>query len=343
MRKALTLLLACIAISTFAQEKKGDKFIHDVVNTVKERLTVSGFLQAGYDYEDGTAGQNSFYVKRVDLIVNAKITEHWKAFFAMEFANSTVQELWTEYEFIPQLRIKAGQFKTTFSIENPLSPTKVELIDDYSQGIRYLMGNKDNPLQGNHAGRDIGIVVNGDLFDNLIHYDLGLMNGQGINRRDGNRHKDIVARLNVNATKWLMFSGSLYKGKNRAVGESRYVPEIVAGEDYTNDHWGVGAQVSLKEVGFRAEYFQGKEGKAKNEAFYALANFHVHRKVDLILSFDYLNRNKDLGMKQTNYVIGADWWFYPGCRLRFNYTYCDRSTAMGKDSNFLQAQIQVGF
>ena len=103
-------MLACLTLGAFAQEKK-DKFANDVINAVKERLTISGFLQAGYDYEDGSAGQNSFYVKRVDLIVNAKITDHWKAFFAMEFANSTVQELWTEYEFIPQLRIKAGQFK----------------------------------------------------------------------------------------------------------------------------------------------------------------------------------------------------------------------------------------
>ena len=48
-------------------------------------------------------------------------------------------------------------------------------------------------------------------------------------------------------------------------------------------------------------------------------------------------------MKQTNYIAGADWWFYPGCRLRLNYTRQVKSEAMGKDSNYLQAQIQVGF
>lgn len=342
MRKVLTLLLVCFNVCAFAQESKG-KLANDVINTVKERLTITGFLQAGYDYEDGEAGQSSFNVKRADLALTAKITERWRAMFAYAFAAGSVQELWTEYEFIPQFRVKAGQFKITFGVENPIAPTKAELIDDYSQLTRYMLGVSGNPLQGNHAGRDIGILLNGDLFDNLIHYDLGVLNGQGINRRDGNRHKDIVARLNVNATEWLTLSGSMYKGKNHAVGTSRYVPEIQEGEDYTNDHWGVGASINIKEVSARAEYVQSKEGKAKSEGYYALAYVHVHPKVDLILSYDYLNRNKSLAMKQTNYVAGADWWFYPGCRLRLNYTYCDRNSALGKSSSLLQAQIQAAF
>ena len=41
--------------------------------------------------------------------------------FAYAFANGSVQELWTEYEFIPQIRIKAGQFKTTFGLENGIA------------------------------------------------------------------------------------------------------------------------------------------------------------------------------------------------------------------------------
>ncbi|MBR1542613.1 MAG: porin [Bacteroidaceae bacterium] len=342
MKKALTFLLVFCTIGSFAQERKVIH-INNVINTVKERLTITGFLQAGYDYEDGADGQNSFNLKRADMALTAKITEHWKAMFAYAFANGSVQELWTEYEFIPQLRLKAGQFKITFGLENGITPTKAELIDDYSQVTCYMLGVRGNPLQGNHAGRDIGIVLNGDLFNNLLHYDLALMNGQGINRKDGNKHKDLVARLNVNATDWLTLSGSLYNGKNHAVGISRFVPEIQEGEDYTNNRWGIGANISVKELNLRAEYVHGKEGSAKSEGYYALAYIHVHPKVDLIFSYDYLNRNKDLGMKQTNYIAGADWWFYPGCRLRLNYTRQERSAAMGNDSNWLQAQIQVGF
>ena len=178
MKKTFTIiLLALCSIGSFAQENK-DIHAKDIINTVKERLTVTGFLQAGYDYEDGANAQNSFNLKRADLAVTAKITDHWKAMFAYAFANGSVQELWTEYEFIPQIRIKAGQFKTTFGLENGIAPTKAELIDDYSQVTCYMLGVRGNPLQGNHAGRDIGIVLNGDLFDNLLHYDLAMLNGQ---------------------------------------------------------------------------------------------------------------------------------------------------------------------
>ena len=46
-------------------------------------------------------------------------------------------------------------------------------------------------------------------------------------------------------------------------------------------------------------------------------------------------------VKQTNYVAGVQYWFYPKCRLQAQYTYCNRHK--GENSNLLQAQLQVRF
>ena len=53
------------------------------------------------------------------------------------------------------------------------------------------------------------------------------------------------------------------------------------------------------------------------------------------------NKNKTISDKQTNYVAGVQYWFYPKCRLQAQYTYCNRHK--GENSNLLQAQLQVRF
>jgi predicted porin len=59
------------------------------------------------------------------------------------------------------------------------------------------------------------------------------------------------------------------------------------------------------------------------------------------LSYDYLNKNKDMDYKQQNYVAGIQYWFYPKCRLQAQYTYCDNKK--GENYNRIQTQIQVRF
>ena len=57
------------------------------------------------------------------------------------FANTgKILEAYTEYRFLPQLTARIGQFKTMYTIENPMSPCFVELINCYSQAVNYLAG-----------------------------------------------------------------------------------------------------------------------------------------------------------------------------------------------------------
>ena len=84
-----------------------------------------------------------------------------------------------------QLTARIGQFKTMYTIENPMSPCFVELINCYSQAVNYLAGiNGSDPLYGSNSGRDMGILIYGDLFKKKLSYNLAVMNGQGINLKD---------------------------------------------------------------------------------------------------------------------------------------------------------------
>ena len=61
------------------------------------------------------------------------------------------------------------------------------------------------------------------------------------------------------------------------------------------------------------------------------------------LRYDYFNPNKAADFKQNNYIAGVQYWFYPRCRLQAQYTFCDKQGDGQKDSNLIQAQVQVRF
>ena len=153
---------------------------------------------------------------------------------------------------------------------------------------------------------------------------------------------DIVGNLMVNPLKWLSVGGSFIKGKGCAVATSDISPDINVGDSYTRNRWAAGLKIKLKQLDLRSEYLAGKDGSVKSDGYYATANVHlISDKLDFIASYDYFNKNKATDNKQTNYIAGLQWWFYPKCRLQLQYTYCDPH--LGESSNLLQTQVQVRF
>ena len=345
MRKLLITLLVCLLTGYItAQEKQQENVLKDVVNTLKERITLEGYLQLGYTYDDLKSSKtNTFDIKRAILMARGKITDRWSCYFMFSLAGSPkVLEAYTEYTFLPGLTVRMGQFKTMYTFENPLSPTVVELVNCYSQAVSYLAGiDSSDPLYSSSGGRDLGFMLYGTVFDGLLDYHLALMNGQGINRKDGNRQKDIVGSLKLNPVGWLAVGGSFIRGRGCAVGESVVNPAIHAGQSYTRNRWAVSALLKFRYIDVRTEYLRGRDASIHSEGAYATASIHVLPHVDLIASYDYLNRDCDRGLKQTNYVGGLQWWFYPKCRLQVQYT---RRVPRASDaSNLVQAQVQVRF
>ena len=340
MRRIL-LLIALLFTTHYLTAQEGTS-LNKVVNTLKDRISLAGYAQTGYTYDDLNGGSNTFDIKRIIFMAEGKITDKWSCYFMYNFAGGgDLLEVYTEYKFLPQLTARVGQFKTMFSIENPMSPTTVELINCYSQSVSYLAGF-NNPLYESCGGRDMGLLIYGDLFKKLVRYNFAVMNGQGINVKDRNNLKDIVGSVMVNPLNWLSVGGSFIKGKGNAVKLSDVNPDIKVGENYTRNRWALGAVVTTKPVEVRTEYLAGKDGSIKSDGYYMTACAHVLPKFDVIASYDYLNKDKDTSeFKQTNYIAGVQYWFYPKCRLQAQYTYSDRHT--GESSNMIQAQIQVRF
>lgn len=339
MKKTLILSVLILFTSyTYAQ----DITLKDVVNTLKERITLSGYSQLGYTYDSAAEPNNTFDIKRIIFMAEGKITDKWLAYFMYDFYNGgMLLEVYTEYRFFPWLKARIGEFKTPYTIDNQLSPTSVELINCYSQSVCYLAGvSGSDELCGVTTGRDIGFMLHGDFCKQLFSYKLAVMNGQGVNLKDKNSQKDIIGSLMVNPLKWLSVGGSFVKGTGYA-SVTKEEMDIKAGENYTKNRWSAGVVVTTKPFNLRSEYLAGKDKYTKSDGFYATASYTVLPKFDIIASYDYFNQNKETGNKQTNYVAGVQYWFYPKCRLQAQYTYSDRK--LRKNSNIIQAQVQVRF
>lgn len=317
--------------------------VNAVVNTLKERISLMGYAQFGYTYDDAADADNEFDIKRIIFMAEGKITDKWSLFFMYNFnGGGTLLEMYTDYQIVPGLSARLGQFKVPYTIESPLSPTVVELINCYSQATNYLAAvSPVDPLVGSTTGRDMGFMLFGNLFNDFLTYNIGVFNGQGINCKDRNSNKDLVGSLMINPLKWLSVGGSFIQGKGHAIALSDVNPDIRIGDNYTRNRQAIGAVVNTKPISLRAEYLSGKDGKVKSDGYYATALFHACPKFDIIASYDYFNKNHDITLKQTNYVAGVQYWFYPRCRVQAQYTYSDKHQS--KSSNMIQAQVQVRF
>jgi len=326
----------------------------DWLSDLSKRITLNGYAQAGYAYQDQENAKTSdFNLKRTLLWAKADVTDRWSFLFMVDF-NSEVQEFYTDYRLTADkaLTVRVGQFKNSFSLENPMSPSSLELVDVCSQSVTYMAGCGSDPLLGKQFGRDIGLKLYGELFDGHLAYELGLMNGQGINCRDGNRDKDVIAKIDVRPIDGLRLVASGQKGRGHAVGTAAWNPGIAEGDNYTRDRYSVGAELKFgaycparykeaRPVSLRAEWLEGKDGEVKSRGAYLTTSVPLVDALDAVASVDWFDRNTAMRYDQTNATVGLQYWYYKKCRLQLQYTHTWRQF----DSNYnnIQAQVQIAF
>lgn len=356
-RLTLATLLAVFSSSAaMAQQSTNDDI--DWTKELTSRITLNGYAQGGWSYQDPNGTKtNAYNLKRTLLWAKARITDRWSFLFMHDFS-SVVQEFYTDYRISKgsELTVRLGQFKHSYTMENPLSPTQLELIDVYSQAVLYLAGEGPDPLNGVNYGRDQGLMVFGDLFDRHLHYELALMSGQGINRKDQNNQKDFIAKLEVRPADGLRLVASGYLGTGCAVGTAAWNPDIKVGDNYKRNRYSVGAEYKTqaytgskykeaRPASVRAEWLGGKDGDVGSMGGYVTMAVPVVDALDVVASAETFDRNTKVdGWDQTNLTLGLQYWFFKKCRMQLQYTRCLCGDMISsKDYNWLQAQVQVAF
>ena len=353
--RTLAVLMAVFSsVAAMGQQNSGDI---DWMKELTSRITLNGYAQGGYSFSDPSAKrQNSFNLKRTLLWAKARITDRWSFLFMHDFS-SVVQEYYTDYRITNNkaLNVRLGQFKHSYTMENPLSPTALELIDVYSQAVLFLAGEGPDPLNGVNYGRDMGLMFYGDVLNDKVHYEFAVMNGGQINKVDKNNQKDLLGKLEYKPVDGLRLVASGYLGKGHAVGTAAWNPSVKEGDDYKRNRYSVGAEYKFgqyapgkfkeaRPVSIRAEWLGGKDGDVGSRGGYITGCVPLVQAIDLVASAETFNRNTDIkGWDQTNLTVGLQYWFYKKCRIQAQYTRCITGNKLPNDYNWLQAQMQVAF
>lgn len=338
------------------KEKVNDVLDKKWAQELTSRIQLHGYAQGGYNYtRKGGKNTNTFELKRVLFWANAQITDRWSFLFMHDFS-SVVQEFYTDYRITKNkaLTVRIGQFKNGLTLENPLSPTSMEAIDVYSEGVTYLSGCGSDPLMGVQYGRDLGLALFGETNNAKLRYELEVMNGQGINKKDGNRFKDVIARIEYRPVKGLNLVATGQIGQGHAVASSPYAvlkavgDTIRNGYNYKRNRWTVGFEYKSKAFNVHGEYLEGYDGITVSRGAYLTGSVPLGMpELEFVGSYDYFNYNTSAGMDQHKAIAGLQYWFYKKCRVQLQYVY-KSAYALGnqffnKNSHALMCQLQVRF
>lgn len=338
MRHTITILMALLCLHAAAREP-GDStsWVRRAWDKVSDHVKVTGYAQAGYTAKP-ELDYNSFEMYRAILMVAVDITPRWYAFFMHDFKSGDMQEYYMEYRPFQAMNFRFGQSKIELSMENPMSPTVLESTAPMSQGVFWLCGA--SPLMGNPAGRDLGLMMYGDLFKRRLRYYIEVVNGGRTNKADQDQHKNVIARLEYRpAPRWrLSVSGQL--GYGTAVGTSALNPSVALGQYYRQDRYSAGAEWKSKAAGsdynrhrcasVRAELIGGRDGAAHSFGGYVSTAIPLYKRLDLVAMADHFDYNTRLNMQRTLLMGGLQYWIAKKCRLQVQYSYNWLSRAMAR-------------
>ncbi len=290
---------------------------------------ISGYVMGRYTYADD---QSTFRLRRVRMSVAGDIGSKIDYKFQAELSSFKLLDAYFNYKPFESFKVKAGQFKVPFTIENTdYTPTKM-ILADHPLVLDRLVGSSEKigATTLKNTGRELGIDIHGTLLNKAVQYDLAIFNGAGLNTTDDNKSKDVVGRVKVTPVSGLTLSGSYYWGE-------------FSDAFYTRERWSFGGVYDKNALLIRAEYVGGKTGfeeaELKSDGWYVLGGYRIAGgKWQVAARYDSFTENTDDrdNTTQSNYTLGVAWKPIKNLRLQGNYVYEDYSVGGNRSVAIIQ-------
>lgn len=385
MKIIASLALAALALTSASAQENTPKL------SVLSDIKFSGYVMSQYQYTGQDSKEsNSFNIRMVRMALEGRLMKdfYWKVQLQ---ANGNTSDLgssprmvdafaeWQKYE---AFKIKAGQFKRPFTFENPMHPITQGFMG-YSQNVNKLAGFSDRT--GEHAsnGRDIGVQIQGDLIKNaagrnLLHYQVGVFNGQGTNHKDVDQRKDVIGGIWVSPVKGLRIGAFGWTGSSARKGTWDVTDanhNVVKNEDgsvkthsgvrslsknryafsaeYAANDWIVRSEyIHSQGYGFTKTLTSGKETDCnvnyaagdQADGFYALMIAPViSKKLYAKARYDLYRPRAEWGTSRTQYEIGANYWIGKSIMIGAEYARINDRSLAKPDYNMIDVEFDVKF
>lgn len=385
MKKIASLALAALALTSASAQENTPKL------SVLSDIKFSGYVMSQYQYSDQDSKEsNSFNIRMVRMALEGRLMKdfYWKVQLQVNGNTSDLGssprmvDAFAEWQKYETFKIKAGQFKRPFTFENPMHPITQGFMG-YSQNVSKLAGFSDRT--GEHAsnGRDIGVQIQGDLIKNaagrnLLHYQVGVFNGQGTNHKDVDQRKDVIGGIWVSPVKGLRIGAFGWTGSSARKGTWDVTDanhNVVKNEDgsvktqkgvrslsknryafsaeYAANDWTVRSEyIHSQGYGFTKSITSGKETDCnvnyaagdQADGFYALMIAPViSKKLYAKARYDLYRPRAEWGTSRTQYEIGANYWIGKSIMIGAEYARINDRSLAKPDYNMIDVEFDVKF
>lgn len=385
MKKIASLALAALALTSASAQENTPKL------SVLSDIKFSGYVMSQYQYSDQDSKEsNSFNIRMVRMALEGRLMKdfYWKVQLQVNGNTSDLGssprmvDAFAEWQKYEAFKIKAGQFKRPFTFENPMHPITQGFMG-YSQNVSKLAGFSDRA--GEHAsnGRDIGVQIQGDLIKNaagrnLLHYQVGVFNGQGTNHKDVDQRKDVIGGIWVAPIKGLRIGAFGWTGSSARKGTWDVTDanhNVVKNEDgsvktqtgvrslsknryafsaeYAANDWTVRSEyIHSQGYGFTKSLTSGKETDCnvnyaagdQADGFYALMIAPViSKKLYAKARYDLYRPRAEWGTSRTQYEIGANYWIGKSIMIGAEYARINDRSLAKPDYNMIDVEFDVKF
>ena len=355
-----------------AQQEK--KTLIELPQWVKN-IKFSGYGMLQYQGEDKEGSHsNTFNLRLARFILDGKIGDFdWRAQIQGTNATGpgqpTVQlvDLYAEWRKFPEFKVRAGQFKRAFTFENPTHPI-TQGWRGYADAINKLSAFGDRTGERSSGGRDIGIQLSGDLFPNangrrVFHYQIGVYNGEGVNQKDMDNRKDIIAGVWVMPIKGLRIGVFGWTGSRGEMVDAKLIDPVTKQpmtRSVEKNRYALSAEYDKDEYTFRAEYIHSQGWGAKSpgnnvrEIYYENGDkadgWYVFGIVPLIKGklhakarYQTYRNKKEWGSSVNQIECGLNYYFTKNLELHAEYSRVNDRNLAKHNYNLVDVELDFRF
>jgi len=195
---ALAALAVVVPAGAAERESASTSFDEGFVFVSRDdTMRLSAWAQLdGRWFVSGRASPDTFLVRRARLSAGGTLERDFNYFLmlAAERPQNPLHFAWVEHARFEFVRVRVGQFKQPFGLEELLA-------DLYYEGPERSVWSKSFA-----PAHDIGAMAHGEAFAGVLEYALGVFNGRGRNVLDNGSHKDVAWRLTTRPIKNIALS-----------------------------------------------------------------------------------------------------------------------------------------
>ncbi len=374
-RRIILMCLALLSLTAQAQVK---------LPSWLSQVKLSGYVLTQYQYsgQEGSK-ENSFNLRMARIALDGRIINdfYWKVQLQVNGNTSTlgasprVVDAFAEWQKYGFFKVKIGQFKNPFTFENPMNPIDQGFMS-YAQNVSKLAGFNDRAGGHSSNGRDIGLQFQGDFLKNangrdLLHYQIGVFNGQGINEKDVDQQKNIIGGIWVMPIKGMRLGVFGWTGSYAREGEWTEVNEQSGLEEEKSGirklqqrRYALSAEYVVNDWTFRSEYIHStgyafssalsntddekstdcslSSAGDKADGYYALVIAPIiQKKLHAKVRYDLYRNTGDWDKAKTQYEVGLDYEFDHNIQISAEYALVN-NRALAKH-NYSMVDVEVSW